>query len=223
MTMSAAAIAITSCGGPGDRGDAEGEGLDRGAGAEAVVGIVASGCSLVDDFGTGIAVSPDLIVTSAHTIAGASDTTVVTKDGDHLRSTVVGFDPAKDVAVLRVDGSLPYALLGQAEPSTNGVLATWHPSHGFDEATVEVLRLLRVTIEDIYIDKIGERLALEIAGEVVHGDSGGPIILEDGSVAGIIYAASRDRELTGFALRSVEVEALLANVTGSAVDGGHCF
>src|SRR5262249_8725133 len=54
--------------------------------------------------GTGFAVAPDLIVTNAHVVAGERTTRVVAPDGRRLESSLVAFDPARDLAVLRVPG-----------------------------------------------------------------------------------------------------------------------
>jgi len=189
---------------------------------DAVVGIRASGCSLVDNFGTGVAVAPKLIATSAHTIAGSTEITVVDQVGGQHPAHVVGFDPRRDVAILMVANSMPHATLGAGREGDNGVLSSWHPDDGFATADVSITRLLRVTIEDIYVGAVSERLAFEIDADVVKGGSGGPIFGPDGTVAGIIYAASRDREGVAFALRSEEIARVLQEVSGVPVNAGRC-
>ena len=54
--------------------------------------------------GTGFVVGENLIVTNAHVVAGENRTHVVTSDGRRLDTTVVAFDPNRDLAVLRVPG-----------------------------------------------------------------------------------------------------------------------
>ncbi len=188
----------------------------------ATVGIRASGCSLVDAFATGVAVAPDLVVTAAHTVAGTSAVIVIDQAGGESTAQLVGFDPRQDVAILRIDGDLEYAPLGSARSGQSAVLATWHPDSGFETVEVSVTRLLRVSIEDIYVDELTERLAFEIAAEITKGDSGGPVFTNQGEVAGIVYAASREREDAGFVLRASEVATLLEDVTGQTVDNGRC-
>ncbi len=190
---------------------------------EATVGVRATGCSLIANFGTGVAIRADLIATSAHTVAGASAVVVVDRSGSEHPAQVVGFDPSKDVAILRVDVSLPFSPLGQVDKGSDGLLATWHPDRGFEEANVVVTRLLNVTIEDIYVDEISERRAFEIAADVVAGDSGGPVFNDDGDVAGIIYARARDRADVGFVLDAIEIDALLDRTTAATVANGRCL
>jgi len=188
----------------------------------ATVGVLASGCSLIESFGTGISLSANLIATSAHTVAGATTVRVVDTGGDEHAAQVVGFDPQRDVAVLMVETALPHATLGPVEKGDTGALATWHPDDGFARADATVTRLLRVTIEDIWVEELTERRALEIEADVVRGDSGGPVFTADGEVAGIIYAASRNREGIGFAVRSEEISAVLEASGRRPVDNGHC-
>ncbi len=189
----------------------------------ATVGVLASGCSLVADFGTGVAVAPGLIATSAHTIAGASAVVVVDHSGLEHPAEVVGFNPLQDVAILKISTSTPHASLGSVSDGDSGLLGTWHPDHGFDTTEVVVTRLLRVTIEDIYVEDLAERLAFEIEAEIVKGNSGGPVFTSDGEVAGIVYATSRERDGIGFVLRSEEIAATLDRVDGRPVANGRCF
>lgn len=188
----------------------------------ATVGVLASGCSLVAAFGTGVAVAPDLVATSAHTVAGASDVVVIDQSGTERGAEVVGFDPRQDVAILSVPEAGPYSALGQIDKGDIGLLVTWHPDRAFENVDVIVTRLLRVTIEDIYVKGSTERLAFEIEADVTRGDSGGPVFTADGEVAGIIYATSRERDGVGFVLRSDEIAAVIARVDGRAVDNGRC-
>ncbi len=72
------------------------------AAADASVVLVESqGCAQIFS-GTGFAVAPNLIVTNAHVVAGATDV-AVTSDatGRRVRGTVVFFDPELDVALIR--------------------------------------------------------------------------------------------------------------------------
>lgn len=188
----------------------------------ATVGVLASGCSLVADFGTGVAVAPNLVATSAHTVAGASGVVVIDQSGTERVAEVVGFDPRQDVAILKVPEPGPYSTLGQIAEGEAGVLATWHPERAFESVGVRVTRLLRVTIEDIYVQGSTERLAFEIEADLTRGDSGGPVFTADGGIAGIVYATSRERDGVGFVLRSDEIGAVLDRVDGLSVDNGRC-
>jgi S1-C subfamily serine protease len=184
---------------------------------------MASGCSLVDDFGTGVGVAPYLVATTAHTVAGSTSVRVIDAWGAERSATVVGFDPRQDVAILRLGEPIGYASLGAVEAGDSAMLATWRPERGFATGEVTVTRLLRVTIEDIYVEGETERLAFEIDADVVRGDSGGPVFTAAGEVAGIVYAASRERTGVGFVLSSQEIAAVLDRVDAAPVDPGRCL
>jgi len=186
------------------------------------VGVLASGCSLIDSFGTGVAVAPDLIATSAHTVAGATEVTIIDHSGQEHSGRVVGFDPAQDVAVILVTAPLASAGLASTGKGDRGVLATWHPDTGFKSVEAAVSRLLVVTIEDIYLEELTKRRAFEISTEVVRGNSGGPVFNASGEVVGIIYATSRERGNAGFALRAEEISALVERVKRGGVANGRC-
>ena len=196
------------------------------------VGVVAEGCGLAARVGSGVVVSGDdgepVVVTVAHTLRGATAATVVDAAGDEHDARVVAFDKDADLAALEAPSlsapSIPVAADADAVVGgTNGSILTWGRDDGVAQVPVEIVKRLRVTIEDIYVDEIVERTALEIAGAVTVGDSGGPVLDADGDVIGIVYANSRARESVGFATDQLELTDLLATVTGEQVDTGTCI
>src|SRR5690606_7815495 len=54
--------------------------------------------------GSGFVIRSGHVVTNAHVVAGEPTTTVRLDDGSELTARVVLFDPARDLAVLEVDG-----------------------------------------------------------------------------------------------------------------------
>src|SRR5207248_318125 len=65
--------------------------------------------------GSGVAFTPDgYLVTSAHVVAGTDRGTAAFVDGSEREFRVVGRDPLSDLAVLRADGDLTAARLGDA-------------------------------------------------------------------------------------------------------------
>ena len=196
------------------------------------VGVVAEGCGLTASVGSGATIDAGegrrLVVTVAHTIKGATSVTVVDADGGEHTARVLAFDKGADLAVLDVDGLSAPPMDVAAEPSTavdgaNGSILTWSRDEGVEQVPVTIVKRLRVTIEDIYIDEVVDRTALEIAGPVTGGDSGGPVLDAGGDVVGIVYANSRGREQVGFATDQRELVEILASVTGATVDNGTCF
>ena len=223
----AVAVASALCGCVGDDpdppvgqvGQVDAERLMRSG-----VGIRASGCSLVDQLGSGIAVGDArTIVTAAHTVAGARRLAVETSEGRTITADLVAFDPDRDLAVLRT--SAPSGASGDVGLELADVtlgdatVVVWDPDAGVSAAEVDVTRRLAITIEDIYVEREVRRSGLEIAGEIVVGDSGAGVVDGDGNVIGIVYAASRDRDLVGFAVDRDEVDSVLAAADAAAAGG----
>ena len=70
-----------------------------------------------------------LILTNAHVVSGTHNITVTLKDGRHFAGTVVGSDPAFDIAVIGIDGAskLPTVSLGTASALEVGVRRSFWP------------------------------------------------------------------------------------------------
>lgn len=65
--------------------------------------------------GSAVAFTPDgYLVTCAHVVAGSEKGSAVFVDGGEREFRVVGRDPLSDLAVVRVDGDVPAATLGDA-------------------------------------------------------------------------------------------------------------
>ena len=191
---------------------------------ESGVGIIAEGCSLVAQIGTGVVLGePGQVVTVAHTIKGADIITVIDHTGAEHAAVVRAFDKDRDLAVLEVaDLRVPALELGAVQLGDGGAL-TWGRDEGVEFLPVKVTRRLLVTIEDIYVDDTIQRNAIEVEAEIQIGDSGGPILSAGGNVIGIIYANSRQRSGVGFASDTSEIESVLDSESDTTVHNGSCF
>jgi S1-C subfamily serine protease len=73
---------------------------------------------------SGLRWSPEIIVTADHTVQREEDIAITFADGKTIAATVVGRDPGTDLAVLRVEGSVPLrAELGRTQATRTGELA----------------------------------------------------------------------------------------------------
>jgi S1-C subfamily serine protease len=176
--------------------------------------------------GTGFLADTDLIVTNAHVVAGTIQPTVVDVRGRH-RATPVLFDPELDIAILRVPDIDTEPLSISSEAFERGIKAVTlgFPEGGALEATpAAVLREMRAVGRSIYGTGIAIRQVYELQTDVVSGNSGGPVVLPDGTVIGVIFARSESAGNIGYALTSPSVLPLLAQVRDSqqAVSTGGC-
>ncbi|MCZ7525946.1 MAG: MarP family serine protease [Acidimicrobiia bacterium] len=180
-------------------------------------------CGLILE-GSGFVVAPELVVTNAHVVAGEETTGVVTDAGRSHRAEVVGFDPARDVAVLRVPG-LGLDPLEVADAEVGGVGAVFgHPGGGsLRIAPARVAQEIVAVGSDIYRRAQTRREVLVLAAALAPGDSGGPLVDQGGRVVGLTFAVDPAERATAYALTDDEVLAVLEGVAGGPVPTGGCL
>lgn len=195
--------------------------------AESVVKIIGrASCDRVIE-GSGFVVAPERIMTNAHVVAGVADPVVTFPEGEPLAAQVVLFDPETDVAVLAVPG-LTLPRLDFAEGSVAGgtdAAAIGYPNNG--PLTTEPVRV-RAQQQLLGRDILGEsqvtRDVLSLRGEVRPGNSGGPLVSGDGTVLGVVFAASLTDPDTGYALARSEVDDFVSRAAeaSESVNTGQC-
>jgi S1-C subfamily serine protease len=162
--------------------------------------------------GSGFAFAPDRVMTNAHVVAGTRTLQAVTENGRAYDAEVVYFDPAMDLAVLSVPG-LPVAPLTFASNADRGenVAVLGYPENGGLNATPGRVRdELVAPGRDIYGEGAVVREVLSLRADVRPGNSGGPVVNRDGDVVGVVFAASVDRDDTGYAMTSRQVASAVA-------------
>ncbi len=139
------------------------------------------------------------ILTNHHVIEGADRVTVTLSDGRALRATVVGIDPAIDVALLHVvtDVPLSAAPLGDSSEIKVGewVCAIGNPLGYVHSVTVGVVSFLGRKLFDQSLDAY-----IQTDAAISFGNSGGPLINGAGQVIGMTTAVSSQAQSIGFAI-----------------------
>lgn len=178
--------------------------------------------------GSGFAVGPDTVVTNAHVVAGVDEPVVRVRQSDPgLPATVVYFDPATDIAVLRVPGlgARPLTVVAdEAESGDLAVIAGFPESGPFRTEPARVRTVVTALGDDIYGEAGVEREVYAVRGLVLPGNSGGPLLRPDGLVLGMVFGADDQAEETGYALTGDELRDALESAASSAaaVDTGSC-
>jgi S1-C subfamily serine protease len=187
-----------------------------------VVRVLSTACGLGIE-GSGWAVKPNLIVTNAHVVAGADDTTVTTQSGVEMEATAVLYEPESDLALLRVDGRLPTLPMSANRAEGEAAAVLGYPENGPYTVTPARVGETRATIsEDSYGRGPIDRTITALGGDVRSGNSGGPLLDARGRVVGVVFAATTSGPHGGFAVPVEEVREALHHVHREAVDTGPC-
>jgi S1-C subfamily serine protease len=188
---------------------------------DSVVRVLSTACGLGIE-GSGWAVESGVIVTNAHVIAGADDTTVTTQDGAELDATPIYYEPRRDLALLRVGAALPTLPISSRRDVGEDAAVLGYPENG--PYVLEPARIgeTRETIsEDSYGNGPIERTITALSGPVRSGNSGGPLVDGGGHVVGTVFAATTTGPRGGFAIPAEEVRGALERVAES-IDTGPC-
>jgi S1-C subfamily serine protease len=179
--------------------------------------------------GTGFAVGPAHLVTNAHVVAGA-DRIWLSRDGafDRHQAVLVYFNPDLDAALLYAPGLGVAPLeLAAAVPARGTAMAALGFTGGGRQRAIPaaVTRSMEALGRDIYGRAVVPREVIELRADVAPGDSGGPVLLEDGSVGGVTFSESRTDATIGYALSPTAVARAIAGSLDSTapVSPGECM
>ena len=175
---------------------------------DGVVGLTHVGCPPETSNGSGITVEPGLVLTAAHVLKGA-DEVAVTNGRRTTTATVVAFDPAMDLALVRLADGLgtptPIAELddiGEEDMEGRSGVAYVLRDGRVVSIPVTVRRMINLRTEDIYIDGRYDRPAWELDADTRSGDSGGAVVI-DGRVIGVLSLRSNRFESRAYAVDPV--------------------
>ncbi len=120
---------------------------------------------------------------------------------DHA-ATVVGFDPGRDLALLRSDVEVTVLAMGRARIGAESVVLGYPAGKELTAAPARVEHYVRASgiwgadnVRNVYV----------LASDVRAGQSGAPLLDSDGNVIGIVFAQSRGSAEVAFALSRGEI------------------
>jgi serine protease Do len=159
--------------------------------------------------GSGFIIDADgFIITNHHLVDGAERIVVSLADGRAFRATLVGADPAIDIALLKIPkaADLPVAPLGDSDALRVGewVCAIGNPLGYVHSVTVGVVSFIGRKLFDRSLDDY-----IQTDAAINFGNSGGPLINARGEVVGINSAISSRANNIGFAVPINQARAIL--------------
>ncbi len=160
--------------------------------------------------GSGFIISPDgKIVTNHHVVGGARSATVKLNNGALFRvEGIIADDPDHDLAVIKVSGkNLPTLTFANSDKVSVGdhVVAIGSPLGLENSVTDGIVSALR--------DDSKGRSWIQTTAPASHGNSGGPLLLMDGKVAGVLTWKAFDGENLNFPVPSKSIPPLLSEST----------
>ncbi|MFE7844476.1 MarP family serine protease [Microbacterium sp. NPDC057407] len=176
--------------------------------------------------GSGFVVAADRVVTNAHVVAGVEQPVVELPGVPAREGRVVYFDPIDDLAVIAVDGlgvaPLPFATT--LEPGSPAVVQGYPLGGPFTMGEAGVLSTGTVAVPDIYDENAAPREIYALQATVRPGNSGGPVLTEDGAVAGVVFARADNDPDRGYAMTMAELTPVAAQAASlsQAVSPGRC-
>ncbi|MEO8106242.1 MAG: MarP family serine protease [Actinomycetes bacterium] len=177
--------------------------------------------------GSGFAFGPGRFLTNAHVVAGTKSIQVVREDGQAAPGEVVYFDPDMDLAVIDAPdlGVRALSFSGSGSRGDDVAVIGYPENGGLDATPARIRDELVAPGNDIYGGGAVVREVLSLRADVRPGNSGGPVVNREGDVVGVVFAASVDRDDTGYAMTSRQVaEAVSKGLTASKpVSTGPCL
>lgn len=173
-------------------------GGERAVSAPRVVAIAVTSPAGAAELATGFAAGGDRVITVAHVLDGPGTLTV-----NGRRARVVRVDQRDDLALLAVHGlrAAPVRIATAAAPADARLLLR----DGARPARIRRAITATVRIEPAPAVR---RPALELAADVAGGDSGAAVADTRGRVLGVVFATSRDRAQTAYAVDATALDAL---------------
>ena len=169
-----------------------------------------------NSLGSGFAVGENCVVTNAHVIEKKNDVTIRSYSGENYEAYVVGMDEDLDIAVLAVEGA-SFTPIPFADLSTMNT--------GDDIYAIGAPKSMAYTLTKGVISAKERQIAggtyIQIDAPINEGNSGGPLLNDDGQVLGVNTLKMQDSEGIGLAIPAQSVCAYLDELGLETDDAGN--
>lgn len=150
--------------------------------------------------GSGFSIKEHIVITNAHVVGDNTAVTVNMYDGTSVKGSVIRTDTKKDLALIQVDKAI-----------TPLNISTDNLSAGQEVYAIGAPKDMPYTMTKGIISatdrRVGQNTYIQIDASVNPGNSGGPLIDENGNVIGVITLKASDAEGIGFAINTADVNA----------------
>ncbi len=184
--------------------------LDDAAGR--AVAVATAACGAADPAeGSGIAIGPDRVLTAAHVVASGG-TIELTAGGAAVAATLLAYDPARDLALVRpvdpLDHIPPRPVSGSLAVDDTGTIVGASRS-GDLPATVELVTIIEM--DDVRSTTRSQRRGYRVDAATGPGDSGSGLYDEAGRLVGLVFAVSSADDDRTWVTAASEIEAFLVD------------
>lgn len=175
------------------------------------------GCD-VNAVGSGVYIAPGEIVTAAHIVAGH---TAVQVNG--VVSTVVGFDPRSDVAIVRVPGpsGTIRAISAVVDSGSTGTIVGYASLSDLASSPAEVASQLNVVSRGINAGPLQPRSVVLVVTRVDTREAGSALLI-GGSLAGLVIEPAADSNHVAYAVPALQLRRDILASSTHAVRTGSC-
>lgn len=159
-------------------------------------------------FGSGFFVDEQSVITNAHVVENQKNVTIRLYDESTLAGTVMRIDRARDLALVKVaERIVPLRISTEPAYAGQEVYAIGAPK--------DMLYTITKGIVSSPSRRFGDTDYIQVDASINAGNSGGPIVDENGQVIGVVTSKAFDAEGIGFAVSAVEVSNFMAGVSVS--------
>jgi len=189
--------------------------------ADSTLKVVGQACGRIQE-GSGFVVAPGYVITNAHVVAGVRSPQVQVQNGGSRPAVPVLFDSRLDVAILHISSTPPPLPLVDQEigRGARGAVVGYPGGGALAGVAAANRRVLHAVGRDIYGNGSVVRDIYELQAVVRPGNSGGPFILVNGRVAGLVFAASTTDRGIGYAITTTEISDDVREGTRSTAEVG---